>query len=372
MTGRSAARTTTRRRLPASRTPVVLLTSVDPDWSAVDLQDAAQNEELMRAGLAAEGHPVEVVRVTTAREIAGALQGYDPDRWIIFNWCESFAGIANGYWLVPPVLERLGFTYTGSDTGTLRITQSKPRTMRALARAGVPVPEWKTVKSAAGLRWNRFPAILKPAEEHCSFGITRDSVVFSEAEAVARAGQLIEQFKQPVVISDYLTGREFNVAIWGNGVPAVLPLHELDFSAFTDPRDRLCSYDAKWVPGSEHWDKIPSLCPAPVRGRLKRRTEEVALAAYQVMGLRDYGRIDMRERDGEVYVIDVNANCDITIIGGFARSARVAGYDYGAAIARIIALAAVRRAAAKAAAARAYEHELTPMPDVDHGLLTPV
>ena len=87
------------------------------------------------------------------------------------------------------------------------------------------------------------------------------------------------------------------------------------------------------------------LCPAPLDAVLRRRIERVALKAYQALRLRDYGRVDLRVRNGVPYVLDVNANPDITMEGGFARSARVAGYDYGRMSAQILAFAAERRPA---------------------------
>jgi D-alanine-D-alanine ligase len=361
-----------KRKASGRPVPIVLLSSYDPAWEVVDLQDSFEKDEVMRVALTERGHEVVLLRVKSPREIPARLAVYDPRLWIVLNWCETFAGMSNGFGLAPQILDRLGFTYTGSGMQTLNATQSKARTLRKLSRVGVPVGKWRLLHSADNVRWSRFPAFVKPSEEHSSIGITRDSVVFTLDELKARVAYVTNEVRGPVLVCDYLTGREFNVAIWGNGIPEILPIHELDFSYFDDPRDRLCSFDAKWVPGSLHWEKIPSLCPAPVHGRLKRRIEEVALSAYQVMGCRDYGRIDLREHGGEIYVIDVNANCDITNTGGFARSARIAGYDYGAAIAHIVELAAVRHHAQREATVRAYEHELTSVPEMDMGVITAV
>jgi D-alanine-D-alanine ligase len=77
---------------------------------------------------------------------------------------------------------------------------------------------------------------------------------------------------------------------------------------------------------------------------LKRRIEKVALNAFRALQMRDYGRVDLRIRNGVPYVLDVNSNPDITMEGGFARSARVAGYDYGQMAAKILDFAATRRA----------------------------
>jgi D-alanine-D-alanine ligase len=102
------------------------------------------------------------------------------------------------------------------------------------------------------------------------------------------------------------------------------------------------SFDAKWNPDSEAYRLMTVQCPAILDKVLRRRIERVALAAYQALRLRDYGRVDMRVRNGVPYVLDVNANPDVTMEGGFARSARAAGYDYGQMTARLLSLAARR------------------------------
>jgi D-alanine-D-alanine ligase len=86
----------------------------------------------------------------------------------------------------------------------------------------------------------------------------------------------------------------------------------------------------------------PVICPAPIDAELKARIEKTAKDAYRVMRLRDYGRIDIRVRDGIPYVLDVNSNPDITLEGGFSRSARTAGYDYAQTISRILQFASKR------------------------------
>ena len=88
------------------------------------------------------------------------------------------------------------------------------------------------------------------------------------------------------------------------------------------------NFDAKWNDQSLEYNHMPIRCPAPVDRRLQKHIQDIALAAYRTMGCRDYARVDMREKDGQVYVLEVNPNPCLAIDGGFAYSARVAGYDY--------------------------------------------
>jgi D-alanine-D-alanine ligase len=158
-----------------------------------------------------------------------------------------------------------------------------------------------------------------------------------------RVAYIVQSYGGQALVEDFIEGREFNVSIWGNGVPAPLPLYEIEFSDIPDPRDRLVSYEAKWNKGSFLFEHTPSRCPAPVDDELAEHIRGVAMAAYRALHLRDYGRIDIRVRERQPYVVDVNSNPDITIDGGFAKTAAVAGYDYGAMASRIVSLAAHRR-----------------------------
>ena len=240
------------------------------------------------------------------------------------------------------MLERLGFAYTGADAWTLETTQDKAKTKDLLLAQQIPTPESRVFSRPVLDGWRRYPALVKPAAEHCSYGITRDSVVDSGPELKRAIEQVLDRWKQPALVEDFIDGVEYNVSLWGNGRLRALPLAAIDYSAFPDHHDRLCTYDAKWDPDSEAFHLTSVTCPADVSDRLRERIESAAEAAYRALRLRDYGRIDMRVRRGVPYVLDVNSNPDITIEGGLARSGRAAGYDYGQLTARIVELAARR------------------------------
>jgi len=322
--------------------PVVLLYNQDSSWTAEESQEAEQYVVTMADALARHGHPVEPVPIR--QDVAGPLGRFDPHERIVFNWCEGIDGLPNAYDRVPPVLEELGFAYTGSNAWTLATTQDKAVTKTILDRLNIPTPAWRTFrKPSEAEEWDIFPAIVKPAAEHCSFGITDGAVVSDLEQLRGRVEHVVQIFGGQALVEDFVEGREFNVSIWGNGSPAPLPLYEIDFSDIPDPHDRLVNYDAKWNEGSFLFEHTPSRCPASVDDELAEQIRSVAMAAYRAFHLRDYGRIDMRVRDRQPYVVDVNSNCDITMDGGFAKTAAVAGYDYGAMASRIVNLAAHRR-----------------------------
>jgi len=319
----------------------IILNSVFSDWSQDDTILSEECLTRMKRGLGIVGIEATVVQVK--RDIAGPLKKFDPREYVVFNWAEGIDGEPNAYDKVPPVLEELGFAHTGSDAWALAASADKAFTKKLLLENRIPTPVSKTYERAALNGWRRYPALVKPATEHCSFGITRDAVVDSPQQLKERIQYVLDTWKCPALVEDFIDGQEFNVSVWGNGESAqVLPISMMDYSAFPDYHDRLCTFDAKWNPDSEAYRLTAVQCPALLDKTLKRRIERVALATYKALKIRDYGRVDMRVRNNVPYVLDVNANPDITMEGGFARSCRAAGFDYGQSIAKILTFAAER------------------------------
>jgi D-alanine-D-alanine ligase len=122
----------------------------------------------------------------------------------------------------------------------------------------------------------------------------------------------------------------------------MLPPVEMEFSAFSDVRERLCSWDAKFTPGSRHYTEIRTVAPAPLTTEELRLLEKVSRTAYRAMGIRDYARFDFRLRDGVFYLLDPNPNPDISSDASLALMAELSGHSYGQMGSRLIHLAAKR------------------------------
>lgn len=310
------------------------------------------------AALSARGWIVEPVEVN--HDLAGALRPYSPADWLVFNLCEGSPAQAFYYASAARVLSAMGYTFTGADYASLDATQFKWKMKSALQQRNVPTPRWIVADDPADIRPESlpddfFPAIVKPANEHCSYGITRDSVVMSPGEAQAQAARVIAQFNGPALIEEFLDSAEYNVSVWGSLRPAVLGISTMTYDAFDDVRDRLCTFEAKWDPSSVPYQRIPAICPAPVSAELRAEIEAVSIAAYVALGCRDYGRIDLRLKAGRPMALDVNCNCDVSPEGGFATAAAAAGLTYGEMLEQIMrfALERSRRDVARPAEAAA-------------------
>jgi D-alanine-D-alanine ligase len=194
----------------------------------------------------------------------------------------------------------------------------------------------------------RFPVIIKPAREDASVGITRASVVTDRAALDAGVLHILDQYRQPALVEEYIEGREIYVSLLGrvDGELQVFPFFEIDFSAMPADRPKIVSFEGKWVEDSvEYKGTRPVRCEG-LSSDLRDKVAQTALDAFRSIGLRDYGRMDIRlSADGTPYVIDVNPNCDLSdLAGGFSRAAKAGGLSYKDVILRLMSLSLSRRA----------------------------
>ncbi|MCX5848619.1 MAG: ATP-grasp domain-containing protein [Deltaproteobacteria bacterium] len=321
--------------------PVVLLYNVNPEWTRDEKDEVIKQTEKLGDALREMGHPTVLVPVAND-DIAGHLSPFDPAEYIIFNWCEEIPGIEHSEWLVAKKLEMMGFTFTGADSEALSLAHDKYRVKVILDEAKIPTPAWQIFHSPKPQDWEIFPAIVKPQNEHCSAGITPESVVLNQADLKNRISFVLDKYSQPALVEDFIDGREFHVSVWGNETLTVLPAAEMDFSCFGNAQDRLCTYEAKFLPGSRHYEKIETLLPAPLTSEEKNALEQVCENAYRATGCRDYARMDIRLRDNIFYVLDVNPNADISNDASMACAAEEAGISYARMASLIVRMAAQR------------------------------
>jgi D-alanine-D-alanine ligase len=323
--------------------PVLMLSNVDHRWSLEETRESVGLTDNLVSALQAIGHPVSSICVETDN-LPDLLRPYYPDELIVFNWCEELPGIPRSGALVVQELERRGFTYTGADSSALALSKDKRRVKRRLQRGGIPTPAWQVYTSAQTADWTRFPAIVKPAFEHCSFGITREAVVQSTAELMQRIRYVLKELQQPALVEDFIDGREFHVGVIGNGVLRVLPPAEIDYSTFDDIRDRLCTYESNFDKTSLAYQFTAPKLPAVLTDDQLSSLEEIVIAAYRTTNCRDYARMDIRLRDGTFYILDVNHNADISPDTSLVLAAEMAGYSYGQFGSLLVNLAAQRHA----------------------------
>ncbi len=295
---------------------------------------------------ALSGSKHEVTLIPVEHDLPGlhaALGASRPD--VVLNLCESLAGDSRGEMLVPGILELLQVAHTGSSALSLALALHKNKAKEILKARGVPTPEFCIVGHVEDLTRIElpFPLIVKPSREDASVGIELDSVVTTRQGLGRAVTKVLRTFRQPALIERYIEGREVYVPLLGNGPRRALPLTEIRFGKAFEGQPRIVSYKAKWDTQSPEWRDSPGELTELPR-ELEARCVEVAMAAFEALECRDYGRVDLRiDADGQPYVIDINPNCDLHPQAGFARAAEAAGLSYADLALHLVDLAWERR-----------------------------
>jgi len=317
--------------------PSTIGCDADAEW------DSPETIEAIRSALA-EKHAV--IPIEANEQAYDLLKETRPD--IVFNVAEGAFGVSREA-QIPAMLELLRIPYTGSDPLTLATCLDKSRAKEILAYNGIPTPGFKVLSyvngNANGLR---YPMIVKPLFEGSSKGIFNDSIVRCTKELKGKVQWVIDTYGQPALVERFVDGREFTVAMIGNGDGIrVLPIVEIKFDALPNGAEPIYSYEAKWV-----WDRDENplkifQCPADVDETMRGRIEEICIRAYKVLRCRDWCRIDVRlDREGNPYVLELNPLPGILprpeSNSCFPKAARAAGMEYGTLLNTIVEVACER------------------------------
>ncbi len=251
----------------------------------------------------------KVVRLEANEDFPERLRQARPD--IVFNIAEGFHGV-NREAHVPAICEFYGIPYSGSDPFTLTLCLDKARAKETLAFHGIPTPKFLLVEKLADLyrvaEKLTLPLFVKPVHEGSSKGITDSNLCRDRDQLFRQTEFLLENYRQPVLVEEFLPGKEFTCAVLGNGDEAtVLPLVAMNFESLPEGALPIYSFDAKFV-----WDRPENpldifQCPARITRELQASIERVTLDAFRVLGCRDWARIDVRlDADGKPNVLEVN------------------------------------------------------------------
>jgi D-alanine-D-alanine ligase len=313
----------------------------DPAWAA--RAEVGHVAEAIGAALRDAGCDAQLIPVDgDLADLRARLLDLEPD--CAFNLCESLAGDARLESAVPLLLELLGVPFTGSPPEVLSFGLRKDRVKQRLRAAGISTPEGRVLSRVGDPCDLPFPLIVKPVREDGSVGIWRTSVVHDEVQLARAVGAVMATLRQPCLVEQFIEGREFNVALLGHPTPRVLPLSEIDFGGLPAGAPHIVSYDAKWSSGSEDdLGTVPILHPV-LGSAVAARVRRVATDAFRAVGVRDYGRVDVRLAAGGVpYVVDVNPNCDLSPSAGMACAAGAFGIDFRALVGLLVRYALRRR-----------------------------
>jgi len=295
-------------------------------------------------------HLGKVVRLEANEDFPERLREARPD--IVFNIAEGFLGV-NREAHVPAICEFFGIPYSGSDPFTLSLCLDKARTKETLTFHGIPTPKFTVVEKIEDLealgRPLSLPLFVKPLHEGSSKGITDSNLCWDRAHLLRQTEFLLENYNQPVLVEEYLPGKEFTCAVFGNGDEAtVLPIVAMNFESLPKGALPIYSFDAKFV-----WDRPENpldifQCPARITRELQASIERVTLDAFRVLGCRDWARIDVRlDAVGGPNVLEVNPLPGILPDPAdnscLPKAARAAGISYDELIQNCLKYAAARQ-----------------------------
>jgi len=302
----------------------------------------------LEAALAENGHTTRRLAVDDAvQPLIDELTKEQPE--LVFNLAESFRGKSALESNVAALLNLLDLRYTGSSPAGLILAGDKTLTKKVLAFHGIQSAKFATMYRGQ-VDWSgdiKFPLLVKPPQEDASLGITQKSVVNDVKELLDVISSTQQEYQSPVLVEEFIDGREFYVGVIGNSKVEALPIIELDFSKFPAGLPKIASWEAKWGDDGDEkgaqFEGTKSIFPTDLSEELTNKIQQVAIDSFQALRLRDYARVDLRvTAEEEVYVIEANPNCYLEQNSEFARSAQKAGLEYPALISRIVELASAR------------------------------
>ncbi|NHI89585.1 MAG: ATP-grasp domain-containing protein [Candidatus Thorarchaeota archaeon] len=324
---------------------VALVLNTRKDESEFEVEyDPPHTVEMIKHGIESAGH--DYIFIEADENILETLKQVKPD--LVFNRSEGVRGESRESH-IPAILEMLGIPYVGANVLSTAVCLNKGWTKKFLAFHNVVTPQFHILSSTRQV--NKldfiFPVILKPNEEGSSVGINEDNVVSDKKQLVKKLGSMVKEYQQPILVEQFIQGREFSVGVLDclGPKPHVLALLEIDFSRFPSEVGGVYGQKAKTIyEGLDHY-----ICPAKVRSDLKKKIGQVSIEICRLLEVPDFARIDYRMDDNEeIYFLEINPlpgmdfDPDNQDISFYPYMAEKSGYTYDQLIQRLIESAARR------------------------------
>jgi D-alanine-D-alanine ligase len=282
---------------------------------------------------------VTVVPLVPPLEQAGKeLINLDSD--LVFNLFEGFCDSPETEAIVTEVLSELRIPFTGCPAPVLRLALDKAKTKTILQATGIKTPDFQLLNPDTLHTFRLgYPCIVKPRCDDASNNLSAESVVHDLSTLERQVGTMCDLYGGNALVSKFLPGREFNATVMGNSELTVLPVSEIVYS-LPPGMPEILTFDAKWEDDSPYFEGTKPVCPAEIDAEEHNHITETITTVYRLLGCRGYARVDMRlDEDGELNVIELNPNPDISPGTGAARQAEAAGMTYTQFVERIVQLA---------------------------------
>jgi len=280
---------------------------------------------------AIESQGFKVKKIGNAPRLLEKIDNLGVD--IVFNISEGISG-RNRESQVPIILEMADIPFVGADALTLGLTLDKVMAKKIFIAEDIPTPKFFEIKSVDNLLNTdhlKFPLIVKPRFEGSSKGLTESSRVENMEELKKQVEYVMNTYKQPALIEEFISGQEFTVAVVGNDPPEVLPIVQIKIDGRLKLNDKFYTF-ARIAS-----DRLEYICPARISQELKKEILELALKTYNAVECRDFGRVDFRvDNDGKPYVLEINPLPSLSTEDVFMIVAKQVGLSYEEMIGKIL------------------------------------
>jgi D-alanine-D-alanine ligase len=261
-------------------------------------------------------------------ELIDQLRRLAPD--VTFNLFEGFPDDTASEGTVAGILEWLGIPFTGCPSLAIHLARGKHLAKQLFRGAGLSTPEFMVIDrlpvGECSLEW---PVIVKPCLQDASVGLDQGSVVTDTWHLEERVAHLLRSYGPPVLIEQFIRGREFNASLIEAPELRVLPLSEIVFEDSDPAFWPIVTYEGKWKPGSRDFDATPPRFASAITPDLAQRLETAARQVFRLLGCRDYARVDIRVSDaGQPFLLEVNPNPDYSPVAGLAGALTTAGLGH--------------------------------------------
>jgi D-alanine-D-alanine ligase len=291
--------------------------------------------------LRAMGHEVRVVGVLDSlTELRTVMTEWKPD--IAFNLLEEFDGIVTYDQHVVAFLELSRQPYTGCNPRGLLLSRDKPLSKQLLSYHRIATPQFTVFRRGTRLavpRKLRYPLFVKSATEDASLGISQASIVEDLPRLRERVAFIHEQVGSDALVEEYIDGREVYVGVLGNDRLTRYPPWELTFGSLPEGQAPIATRKIKWDKRYQQKHGIATQAATDLPPAVLTRLDQLARRIYKALGLSGYARMDFRVRpDGQVFVLEANANPNLAQAEDLAQSALAAGTGYDDLLNRILQL----------------------------------
>jgi len=291
--------------------------------------------EKVASSLEKGGHNVRIVdgniKVIDQLEsfMPRVVQGEQPG--MVFNMAYGIQGVSR-YTHMPSLLEMVGIPYVGSSPAGHGVALDKVTTKVMVHASGLPTaPYWVFFSPDQIPDDLPYPVITKPKMEAVSLGI---EVVHNKVDLQETIARLVEEFRQPVLVEQFIPGREFAVGLLGNQDAEILPVVEIDLEG--DPNAIQTLGDKLKTPRGK-------VCPAKIDAKLQAELARLTRETFRTLGVYDFSRVDFRMDDkGNLYILELNSMASLGATGSYVTAAKAAGYSFEKLINRMLDVAVER------------------------------